>query len=220
MPTVQTLSYYIDMDNELEVAKFPEDFADWLMDTGREQDAREFLHKCQHYEDVTPVEEQEFETVIEIAEEYAPVVKLQDELQTPSRTYSEVMRLLKDAEAADEPSGGDAPLPWDREAAVINRTLADSAPVVPMDMDDHEFPDVKVYVDDDDTLPIILAKTMLALVEEGYPFAAKIFAQDLLALTRVPRSDLELFELVWSYVDVLPEVGSERERRFLARTGN
>lgn len=214
--TYAVSAFYFDVADDKVVAKFPEDFADWLMDEGKELDAREFLHKCQHYEEVTPVEELELATVIEIAEEYAPVIKFNEEIREPASTYSQVVRLLKDLEMADEPRGGDKPLPWDREAALVNQAIADSAPVTPIDMDEHEFPDVKVYVDDDHTILHILANTMLELVEAGYPEAARRFAQDLWFLTRQPRDDFELFSLIWSYVDVLPEVGSDREKRFLA----
>lgn len=199
--TVQATFYY-DASDELEVAKFPENFADWLMDEGWEQDAREFLVRWKHFEETTPNYEITLDAAVQMAKDYAEVAELNAELRNPvSKSYAEAFQLLRDLEEADEPDGEDAPLPWDREAAAINHFLADSDPT-PVDMEEHEFDDVVVHVDVGETIAHVIAHTLTALAQAGYVGGAKRLAFDFKYLLRQNPTDWQMFELIWSYVDV------------------
>jgi hypothetical protein len=210
-----TTAYFADLSNDHEVAHFPEDFADWLMEEGREQDAREFLITCKNWADLTPPDEQTIDALVSIAEEYAPVVKFDEEIRSPSRTYYETVKLLEDLEKVNEPDSDDPMLPPDREAALINQMLADEMPVVPVNMEEHEFEDVDVYVDDGDSIVTLVLKTFEALMEADYTAAARRFIQEANMLIHRGEDAVELFVLIWSYVTVQPEHGSEHARRMM-----
>lgn len=220
------MTFIYDVSDELGVAKLPEDFADWLLDEGREEDAREFLARWHHYEAITPRAELSVEAVIEIAEEYAPVLEMNEEMRSPvSRSFAEAFALLRDAERADEPSSGDDPLSWDREAALVNQALADQGPLpdppprtaTPLNLDEHEYPEITVYVPEGCSIMQVLTEVVVALAKEGLRSAVRSFSQDLLALTREPTTDLELFTLAWSYVNIVPKTSSRSLKRSMTR---
>lgn len=200
--------FYFDATNELEVAKFPEDFADWLMDNGREQEAREFLNRWHRF-----VEERDgwgvtLDDAQSLADDYATVIEINEEVgdpvvDEPSRTYREAFQLLRDADRTTEPDGEEDPLPWDREAALVNMSLKDM-PAEPIDWDEHEYDDVIVYVDEGDRIPDIIANTITALIKSGYQYGARTLAHELEMLLRFPATNEEMFALLWSYVDIQP----------------
>jgi hypothetical protein len=204
--------FVYDVLDELAVAKFPEDFADWLMDEGREADALEFLARWRHYESITPEGELDFDDVIDLAHAYADVVEVNTELRGPvSASFAEAFALLRATEATDEPYSDDAPLTWDREAQVVNQALADQGDyIVPLDLDEHEFPEIKVYVEKGCSIMDVLTGTILALAAENLRSVVNSFCQDLLALTREPTSNEELFALAWSYVDIKAKPAARR----------
>jgi hypothetical protein len=215
-----TTAFYVDTSSALEVAKFPEDFADHLMDEGRDQEAREFLITCRRWEKLTPEDEQEIDELIEIASGFAPVVSFQDELGVPDAPkvgYGEAKAFYDDWQTVDEPNMDDPSLPPDREAALINQMLSDSGPVMPMDMDKHEFEDVDVYVDDGDRIAVLMFKVFQALMDSTYTSAARRFIGEVDLILRRSNDPIELFELAWSYVNIVPEHGSEHSRRMMAR---
>jgi hypothetical protein len=215
-----TQAFYVDTSSALEVAKFPEDFADHLMDEGRDEEAREFLVICKRWEKLTPEDEQEIDELIEIASGFGPVVSFQDEIgndEAPKVGYGEAKAFYDDWKAVDEPDMDDPFLPPDREAALINQMLRDSSPVVPMDMDEHEFEDVEVYVDDGDRIAVLMFKVFEALIENTYASAARRFIGEVDLILRRGSDPNELFELAWSYVSIVPEHGSEHQRRMMAR---
>lgn len=198
-------TFYYDASDELEVAKFPENFADWLMDEGWEQDAREFLVRWKQFEENTPNHEITLDAAVQMAEEYAETSELNAELRNPvSKTYAEAFQLLRDLEKVDEPEGETEPLPWDREAAAINHFLADSSPPVPVNMEEHEFADVVVHVDVGENIAHIIAHSLIALAQAGYTSGAKELAFNLKNLFRRNPTNWDVFELIWSYVDVQP----------------
>lgn len=223
MTITKVKAYYTDFTDDLEVAKFPEDFADWLMEDGREQDAREFLFTVQHWQEVTPSWDQTIERLVELAEIYAPVVNFSEEIRAPRSTYSEAVSLLRDTERINEPGSEDEPLPWDREAEIINRMIADEALIAEGNMildggDENEwtlqeYPDVEVYVDDDDTVVSIALKTFYSLTVNGYDEGARTFLTNIRHL--IHRLDYEkMFWIIWTYVTVLPEPGSLISRQW------
>lgn len=223
MSTMEQIpAYYADLSDDLEVAKFPEDFADWLMDQGREQDARQFLITIRNWKDLTPTHEQTISRLVEIADEYAPVVDFQEEIRAPipRRSFTEALALLQDLEAVEEPDSDTGPLTWDREAELVNRAIADQPPPpapAPVDMSEHEYPDVEVYVDDGETVVQTAWKTFESLLENGHRTAARMFLLDARALLHRSEDPVDLFMLIWSYVVVLPEFGSRIERRMWNR---
>lgn len=197
-------SFYYDVSDELEVAKFPEDFADWLMDEGREQDAKEFLVRWKRFEESRPDREITLDAAADLAQQYADVIEINEETRNPAaKSYAEAFRLLRDLESADEPDPDDDPMTWDREAAAVNHFLADSMPA-PVDMDEHEFDDVTVYVDEDEGIVHMIANTITQLAQAGYVDGAKEFALNLKFLLQRNPTDSEMFGLIWSYVDVRP----------------
>lgn len=220
--------FMYDVSDSLAVAKLPEDFTDFLLEEGRDADAREFLTRWNHYEAITPLEDLSIEAVIEMAEEYAAVLELNEEMQSPvSRSFAEAFTLLRDAEQADEPESGDPPLSWDREAALVNQALQDqgpepdfsSSPAMPLDLDEHEYPEITVYVPKGCSIMQVLTGVVVSLAEEGLRSAVRSFSQDLLALTREPTTDLELFALAWSYVKIAPEPATKRLKRIESLAG-
>lgn len=215
----QEKAYYADFDDDLHVAKFPEDFADWLMDEGRDQDAREFLFIVRQWQDTTARWNQTIEQLVEIAEMYAPVVDVSAETRVPRTSYTEALRLLRDTERVDEPDSEDDPLPWDREAEIINRMIADESLLAKADtiLDEEEewvlqeYPDVEVYIDDDDTIVSVALKTFYTLMKEGYDEGARMFMTNIRHL--IHRLDYDkMFWIIWTYVTVLPEPGSTISR--------
>lgn len=223
MTVQQVPAFYADLSNIIEIAKFPEDFADWLMDEGREQDARRFLLTCKNWQAVTPAEEQTIEDVIEIAQEYAPVVNFSEEIRVPHDTsFHEAVELLRDLERVDEPFSDDEPLSWDREAALVNQMLSDDRPTEPEivfeepPLPEPMFPDAEVYIDDDDTITVVAGKTVQALLDEGYDIGARRFLLELRDVIRRGPSTSEMFILIWSYATVMPEIGSQISRRMMS----
>lgn len=222
--------FIYDISDELAVAKFPEDFADYLLEEGRDADAREFLAAWTHYESVTPTEALSLETVIEMAEWYAPTLETNEEMRGPvSRSFAEAFSLLRDMESADEPESGDAPLSWDREAAVVQRALADEGPsepsqygsVTPLDLAEHEYPDVTAYVAKGSTIIQVLIEVALALGAAGLSGAAQSFAREIMMVTRHGTvTDEELFLLAWSYVNIEPKEQSRSLQRSLRKRGS
>jgi hypothetical protein len=211
----QTKAYYADLDSDLHIAKFPEDFADWLLDENREEDAKEFLSDIKLYKSVTDEDEWTLDDLIEIAQLQAPVVIIQEELRQP--TYVEALRLLEAAEKADEPTSRDTPLRWDQEAALVNQAIADSSP--PRDLEEPEYSDVTVWVDDDWSVPDIVVATVKALIEGHYSLGARDFVREMSFILNRHANQWDLFKLAWSYVTIRPEVSSDHERRFDAIFG-
>jgi hypothetical protein len=215
-----TKAFYVDTSSALEVAKFPEDFADHLQDEGRDQEAREFLVSCRDWEQLTPEDEQDVSELIAIACGYAPVVDFQEEIGNDDyerHSFAAAKAFYSDWQAVDEPDSEDPSLPPDREAALINQMLRDSSPVVPMNMDEHEFEDVDVYVDDGDRIALLMVKVFEALIENTYVSAARRFITEVELILRRSNDPIELFKLAWSYVNIVPEHGSEHQRRMMAR---
>jgi len=201
-----TSAFYYDGDSQLEVAKFPEDFADWLMNEGREQEAREFLARWNRLEETTPYEQVTFELAQDLAEEYAPVVDFAEEIRDPD-TDSEMVKALfgifREREATEEPWSDDPTPSWDREAELVKQVLEDQMPI-PLDLDKHEFPHVKVYVKRSAKIPEIVFRTFQELGTSIDTKTAMRFIQDLLFLTNGPATDGEIFLLCWSYVNIVP----------------
>jgi len=197
--------FHFDVSNPLAVAKFPEDFNDFLLDHGRDDEGAEFLVRWKHIEQRTPAHRITLEKAIDLALEYADVVQENEDFRDDetSRSYAEAFQMLRDAELVDEPDGDDPPIPWDREAALVNQVLADSMPVVPVNLDDHEYP-VTVKVPLGFPVEKIALLAALRLGSEGYTIGARDFIQDFRALIRIPFTNAKLFTLIWSYVNVVP----------------
>lgn len=180
-----TPTFYYDAEDELVIAKFPEDFADFLSDEGWEQDARDFLARWKHIETLTPNDELRFKQVIELAEEYAPIYEVGDETRRPSsKTYDQVFNLLRDMERVDDYGSDDDTIPWDREGALVNRFLSDMSHEVIAEEEERdeagpEFPDVVVTFKRGDDLPKVVLYSIIALWKGGYPDEAQDLISEL-----------------------------------------
>jgi len=205
-------AFWYDAGDELLVARFPEDFQDWLLDEGREDDAREFMARWKQLESVMSHSEQLFDYARDLAEEYATVREFNEESRTPARkTYEQMFNLLRDLESADEPNGDDEPLSWDREAALVNRAIADmpepERPVLFEDDEDdeHVYP-IAIYVRHGTPVLMMFFQTARALVNGGYSYGKDDLLYDFKSLLRQPEvTHGEIFDLLWHYVDIRPE---------------
>jgi len=206
-------TFYYDVSDELVVAKFPEDFADWLRDEGRDADAREFMARWHDIESTTPWSDLKFDQVVDLASVYANVVEFGDELRTPSRkTYDQLFNLLRDMEASDEPESDDEPMTWDREAALVNRAIADMPSLLPEPEEDEieiepTYHDVTIYVAYRTPLHVLTLNVMKALWNNGYQSAVDDLLLDLKYLFRdtAPVTDGDVFLSLCEYINILPE---------------
>jgi hypothetical protein len=200
-------AYYAELDNDLHVAKFPEDFTDWLLDEGREFEAKEFMAAVKKYKASTLEDEWTLDDLLDMARYYAPVVVLEEELRQP--TYAQAVRLLEAAERLEEPTSRDEPVRWDQEAALVNQALADSAP---LSMDRPEYEDVTVWVDDHHSVTDIVMMAARALIDDEKGAVARQFLREVGFVLAHNANQWDLFKLTWSYVTIVPEIGSQNER--------
>lgn len=197
--------FLVDFSDRSEKIMFPVDFAAWLRDHGREQDAREFVSRVNQYKQSVPRSDFRMDTVIHIAQEYAQVHDTSAGVEDPRM---EAIRLLEGIELdgpANEPDLDS--LPWDREEEMIQQAEQDAP--VPVNMDEPEFPDAIVYLNRSDTMIELAARAVLALLESDYPHGAKQLSMDTRALLRHSESGEDLFHLIWSYVTVVPNYESK-----------
>lgn len=179
-------TFYYDVEDELLIAKFPEDFADFLADEGWDQDSRDFLARWKQIEQLTPNSDLIFQQVLDLATEYANIYEVGDETRRPtSKTYDQLFSLLRDLEQADEPDSDDETIPWDREGALVNRFLEDmpreETKVDEDILDDAgpEFPDVVLILKTGVSLPEIVIRSMRELWHGGYPEEARELLREL-----------------------------------------
>jgi hypothetical protein len=207
----QVPAYYADLSTDLTRAMIPEDFADWLMDNGREQEARAFLHNFKMWLEETPEVDQTPDAIIELCEEYAPVVVFNAQIRQPKqRNLHDALKLIQDLEEANEPTSKTPALSWDQEAAIINQMLADEAPEEePEDEVEPEFVLVTAYVDDGDTILGFMGKVFIALIEEGYSHGARDFIREVGRLLNLDAEPFELYCTAMTYVHVRAEPGSK-----------
>jgi hypothetical protein len=212
-------SFWTDLDDDLSIARFPEDFADYLRELGREVEADTFLDEAKQYHELNPDWDQSLEDIVDLAEEYARVSISAQDLHKPRKlTYADIRRTYRDSEIANH-GVSDTPLPFDQEAELVRRSLEDQTPpAAPIDMDEHQHPDCVVYVTDDDDILDIMFKTMVTLRHAGYIASAKSFQFELtLMVKRSEPTDWDMFELAWSYVELTGAPGSQIERRIQER---
>lgn len=204
-------AFWYDAGDELLVARFPEDFNDWLLDEGREDDAKEFMARWKHIESVIPHGELSIEHARDLAEEYATVREFNEESRTPSRkTYEQMFNLLRDLERADEPDSDDEPLTWDREAALVNRAIADmpEEPVLFEDDEDdegHLYP-VTIYIRHGTPVLDMIIHAAAALVKADYSYGKDDMVYDFGNLLKQPVvTNDEVFDLLLDYIDIRPK---------------
>lgn len=197
--------FLVDFSDRSEKIMFPVDFAAWLRDHNREQDAREFVSRVNQYKQSVPRSDFRMETVIRIAQDYAQVHDTSQGVEDPR---AEAIRLLEGIELdgpANEPDLDS--LPWDREEEMIRQAEHDMP--VPVNMDEPEFPDAVVVLHRADTMIELAARAVLALLASDYPHGAKQLSMDIKALLRHSESGEDLFHLIWSYVTVVPNYESK-----------
>lgn len=196
-------AFHFDASSRIQTAMLPEDFADWLMDNGRDEEAKDVLTRVEQME--RTYEEVDIEDVIDVLEEYGRVIEINKDIgHIPDDYYWETYSIVRELENQDDLWSDDEVLTWDREAQVVNQAIADMGPVTPVDMDEHEYP-VTVYVRRGTPILEILRRSFMALARGGYRDGVRDMAQTLAAFTRVERTDTELFGLAWSYVDIVPD---------------
>ncbi len=190
------IAYHVDLSDELYRLRFAEDFADWLMDHRREEEAREFLHLVKTYEEST--EEYDLEDVIAIAEGFNPIVDVNEEMAGGRNASDLAIQILEEQEGN---------LRWDQEAALINQYIRDSEPVsaVPRDLLEPEFPNVDVYFDLNRPIVRNVLGIPFHLAAHGHHRGARAFIQDMKALLRTKPTNYALFQLAWSYVMIYPD---------------
>jgi hypothetical protein len=204
-------AFFLSLEDFLGVARFAEDYADHLMDLGRDEWAKDFLKSVKAYKAVTPEDEWTLDDLLDMARDYTPVSVVEDELNEPhADTYREAVAMLEALEAVNEPDTKTPALRFDQEAALVNRMIADEAP---LDPERPEFPDVTVWVDDDWSVGDIVIDCFKQLVEHGYPSSAREFMRHVNFVLDHGAQQWDLFRLTWSYVKVQPEIGSKNERR-------
>lgn len=199
-----TPTFYYNAEDELVIAKFPEDFADFLSDAGYENDARDFLVRWKQHEQITPPSEVRFDAARELAEEYANVVEIGDESNRPaSKTYEQVFHLLRDLEASDEVDSDDEPIPWDREGALVNRFIADMPhEAIVEESEKPTLTGVSVVAERSEPFGKIVLDSVMALVGVNRMDEARELMSELeFILRNHPHLD-DVIDLICHYVDL------------------
>lgn len=183
-------TFKIDLNDPYQVHHIIGDINDHLLEAGFDGDAEDFIFKAK------TLDESSLDEILSLAADYVDIEDVSDSRGVRADEYD------------DEPVSGN--LSWDSELDAIKRALEDSTPQAPMtsgpvDLEVPEYPNITLVWDFEEPLAHNMMRAVKQLALHTDEHVVREFAHNWRGLRAHTWTYQAMFQLVWSYMTVLPD---------------